>query len=62
MMHVKSNGGPTHYSLIKALWKIEQNTVADEIDKESKTEMVIGTIIITTLYDRASRLCYFYTM
>ena len=35
---VKSNGGPTHYSLIKALRKIEQNTVADGIDKESKTE------------------------
>ena len=37
---VKSNGGPTHYSLIKALRKIEQNTVADGIDKESKTKTV----------------------
>ena len=35
---VKSNGGPTHYSLIKALRKIEQNTVADGIDKESKKQ------------------------
>ena len=51
--NVKSNGGPTYYSLIKALRKIEQNTVADEIDKESKTEIVIGTIIITTRYNRA---------
>ena len=36
---VKSNGGPTHYSLIKALRKIEQNTVADGIDKESKKQV-----------------------
>ena len=35
---VKSNGGPTHYSLIKALRKIEQKSVADGIDKESKTK------------------------
>ena len=60
--NVKSNGGPTHYSLIKALRKIKQNAVADGIDKESKREMVISTIIITTPYNRASCLCYFYTM
>ena len=36
---VKSNGGPTHYSLIKALRKIEQNAVADGIDKESKKQV-----------------------
>ena len=35
---VKSNGGPTYYSLIKALRKIEQNAVADGIDKEGKKQ------------------------
>ena len=56
---VKSNGGPTHYSLlIKALRKIEQNTVADRIDKESKKQVFL---LLFSVY-RASCLCYFYTM
>ena len=55
---VKSNGGPTHYSLIKALRKIEQNTVADGIDKESKIKV---SLLLFSVY-RASCLCYFYTM
>ena len=42
---VKSNGGPTHYSLIKALRKIEQNTVADGIDKESKKQVSLLLIL-----------------
>ena len=55
---VKSNGGPTHYSLIKALRKIEQNTVADGIDKESKKQF---SLLLFSEY-RASCLCYFCTM
>ena len=55
---VKSNGGPTHYSLIKALRKIEQNTVADGIDKESKKQV---SLLLFSVY-RASCLCYFCTM
>ena len=43
--NVKSNGGPTHYSLIKALRKIEQNTVADGIDKESKKQVSLLLIL-----------------
>ena len=42
---VKSNGGPTHYSLIKALRKIEQNAVADGIHKESKKKSFIIIIL-----------------
>ena len=56
--NVKSNGGPTHYSLIKALRKIEQNTVADGIDKESKKQV---SLLLFSVY-RASCLCYIYTM
>ena len=56
--NVKSNGGPTHYSLIKALRKIEQNTVADGIDKESKKQVSLSFFSIY----RASCLCYFCTM
>ena len=55
---VKSNGGPTRYSLIKALRKIEQNTVADGIDKESKKQV---SLLLFSVY-RASCLCYFCTM
>ena len=55
---VKSNGGPTHYSLIKALRKIEQNAVADGIDKESKKQV---SLLLFSIY-RASSLCYIYTM
>ena len=44
---VKSNGGPTHYSLIKALRKIEQNAVADGIDKESKKKVSLLIILCT---------------
>ena len=55
---VKSNGGPTHYSLIKALRKIEQNTVADGIDKESKKQV---SLLLFFVY-RASCLCHFCTM
>ena len=42
---VKSNGGPTHHSLIKALRKIEQNTVANRIDKESKKQASLLLIL-----------------
>ena len=35
--NVKSKGGPTHYSLIRALKDIELRTIADAIDKEGKT-------------------------
>ena len=55
---VKKKGGPTHYSLMKALRKIEQNTVADGIDKESKKQV---SLLLSSVY-RASCLCYFYTM
>ena len=55
---VKSNGGPTHYLLIKALRKIEQNAVADGIDKESKKQV---SLLLFSVY-RASCLCYIYTM
>ena len=34
--NVKSKGGPTYYVLINGLRSIKENTVADEIDKESK--------------------------
>ena len=51
---VKSNGGPTHYSLIKALRKIEQNTVADGIDKESKTKIVSYTEYFLYLVEHPS--------
>ena len=42
---VKSNGVPTHYSLIKALRKIEQNAVADVIDKKSKKKVSLLIIL-----------------
>ena len=37
---VKGKGGPTYYSLIQAMRKIEQNSVADGIEKESTSEML----------------------
>ena len=33
---VKSVGGPSYYSLIQALRKLEENAVADGIDRKSK--------------------------
>ena len=36
---VKRNGDPTYYSLIQAMRKIEQNSVADGIEKESMSEI-----------------------
>ena len=53
--NVKSNGGPTHYSLIKALREIEQITAADGIDKESKKQMKLSLAVIY-IHNRASRL------
>ena len=55
---VKSNGSPTHYSLIKALRKMGKNAVADEIDKESKKQV---QLLLFSVY-RASCLCYIYAM
>ena len=55
---VQSNGGPTYYSLIKALRKIQQNTVADRIHKESKKQV---SLLLFSVY-RAPSLCYIYTM
>lgn len=34
--NVKDKGGPTWYALIQALYSIEENAVADGIDRESK--------------------------
>ena len=42
---VKSNGGSTYYSLIKAFREIEQNAVADGIDKESKKQVSLLLIL-----------------
>ena len=38
---VASKGGPTYYTLIKALKKTEQNSVANGIDRESKSEILL---------------------
>ena len=56
---VKSVGVPSYYSLMQALRKLEENAVADGIDRQSKDWLYYSVNCIHFMH-RASCLCYFY--